>query len=396
MTGSSGDLMGGRRWRLTALSAATVIVLAACGGGGSPSPAASTADASPAASASAGASEPAASQGTGIDAALVAAAEAEGGTLDIYSNTSEENWTPIFDAFKAAYPFITSISANDLGSDEVFERYLAETSAGSSAADMLVTNAASAWASFAARPDVLMEYSPANLAGLPDFATALPNVYTMSADPLTIGFNSDLLTTAPTGLASLAGIVGADPTAYNDKLTFRDVEGSFGFTVSYAFVQGNPDAWTSLETLLPLSRPEDSSGTQIEKVTTGEYVAGFFISGAVAYPAQADSDGLFAVTYLDDGTVVLPRGVGITATAPHPNTAKLFMEFLLSEDGQNAVAAGGLSSYREGIAGGDGRHTYQELQSIVPQDQIIFVEYAEIPEAEITAFVERWNGLAAQ
>lgn len=394
MTRFSDDVAHDVPRRSLALTVTAILAIAACGGGSS-SPAA-TADSSPPAGPTTAPSGTAASPSTGIDPALVAAAEDEGGTLDIYSNTSEENWTPIFEAFKAAYPFITSISANDLGSDEVFERYLSESATGSSPADMLVTNAASAWATFAARGNVLTEYEPANLAGLPDFATVLPNVYAMSVDPLTIGYNSDLLQPAPTGLANLAEIVGAAPDQYNDKLTFRDVEGSFGFTVSYAFVQGNPDAWTALETLLPLSRPEESSGTQIEKITTGEYVAGFFISGAVAYPAQADSDGLFAVTYLDDGTVVLPRGIGITATAPHPNTARLFLEFVLSEAGQNAVAEGGLSSYRDGIPGGEGRHTYQELQQLVGDDSIIFVEYAEIPEAEINAFIERWNGLAAQ
>lgn len=372
------------------LSLILMVALAACGGAGTtvaPSTAASTAPSA----------APRPDTGT-IDPALVAAAEAEGGTLDIYSNTSEENWSPIFDAFKAEYPFITTISANDLGSDEVFERYLSESATGSSAADMLVTNATSAWARFAARDNVLMDYQPAMLAGLPDFATALPNVYVMSADPLTIGFNSQLLAEGnrPTGLKSLAGIVSAAPDQYNDKLTYRDVEGSFGFTVAYAFVNGNPDAWTSLEKILPLSRPEDSSGAQIEKVTTGEYVAGYFLSGAVAYPAMTDSDGLFTAIYPDDGTVVLPRGIGITATASHPNTAKLFLEFVLSDKGQAAVAKGGLTSFRDTVVAGEGEHTYQELASQIDADKIIFVEYEEISDADIQAFVDRWNGLVGQ
>lgn len=382
------------------LSFVLAIGLAACGGGGATSTP-SGANLPPSAAPSGASTEPGTvpSGATGtIDPALVTAAEAEGGTLDIYSNTSEENWSPIFEAFKAEYPFITTISANDLGSDEVFERYLSESATGSSAADLLVTNATSAWARFAARDDVLTDYEPSMLAGLPDFATALPNVYVMSADPLTIGFNSQLLAEGkrPTGLKSLADIVAAAPDQFNDKLTYRDVEGSFGFTVAYAFVNGNPDAWASLEKLLPLSRPEDSSGTQIEKVTTGEYVAGFFISGAVAYPAMDDSAGLFTAIYPDDGTVVLPRGIGITATAPHPNTAKLFVEFVLSEKGQAAVAKGGLTSYRDTVVAGEGEHTYQELSTLIPEDKIIFVEYEEISDADIQAFVDRWNGLVGQ
>ena len=49
-----------------------------------------------------------------------------------------------------------------------------------------------------------------------------------------------------------------------------------------------------------------------EQILVGECLAGFFISGAPAYPVVENSGGLFEVTFLDDGTVVLPRGIGIT------------------------------------------------------------------------------------
>ena len=68
-----------------------------------------------------------------------------------------------------------------------------------------------------------------------------------------------------------------------------------------------------LKTLLPLGRAESSSGTQLEKIIAGEYLAGFFVSAGPAYPKVADSGGLLALTFLDDGTVVLPRGIGIPA-----------------------------------------------------------------------------------
>ncbi|MEO3855122.1 hypothetical protein ABGB08_09450 [Acrocarpospora sp. B8E8] len=42
---------------------------------------------------------------------------------------------------------------------------------------------------------------------------------------------------------------------------------------------------------------------------------------------------------------MLSRGIGIAAKAPHAATAKLFVDFVLSQ-GQRAVAVGGLTSYR--------------------------------------------------
>jgi iron(III) transport system substrate-binding protein len=325
---------------------------------------------------------------------VIEASKKEGGTLTIYSNTDQENWDPIFRDFKKKYPWVQTIDANNLDSDEVFQRVLSEQATSGSPADVLVSNAAQAWADFAARPGTLLEYKSPEVAKLsPSLATLMPNVYSMSEDPMSIVYNTSLVTDKPTGLKSLADIVAKDPGKFTGKITTRDVAGAFGFTVSHAFTEARPDSWSTLEKLLPLGKAESSSGTQLEKITAGEYLAGFFVSAGPAYPKVADSGGLLAQTFLDDGTVVLPRGIGIPAKAPHPATSKLFTDFVLSEEGQRAVAEGGLTSYREGIEATDGRHTYQELVKAVGQENVIGVPYVTVPEDQVDAFTKRWNGL---
>jgi iron(III) transport system substrate-binding protein len=324
---------------------------------------------------------------------VIAASKKEGGSLTIYSNTDEENWAPIFRDFKKKYPWVKKISANNLDSDEVFQRVLSEQATGGSPVDVLVSNASQAWADFAERPGTLLDYEPPELPKLPENATLLPNVYSMSKDPLSIVYNSTLVEEKPTGLKSLAAIVSKDPDKFRGKITTRDVNGAFGFSVSRAFTEARPEAWSSLEKLLPLGKAESSSGTQLEKILAGEYLAGFFISAAPAYPKAEGSGGLLSLTFLDDGTVVLPRGVGIAAKAPHAATAKLFTDFLLSAEGQRAVAEGGLTSYRDGIEATDGRHTYQELVKAVGAKNVIDVKYAKVPDSEVKAFTTRWDGL---
>jgi iron(III) transport system substrate-binding protein len=324
---------------------------------------------------------------------VIATSKTEGGTLTIYSNTDQENWAPIFRDFQKKYPWVKKIAANNLDSDEVFQKVLSEQATGGSPADILVSNAAQAWAEFGEHPDALLTYESPELAKLPDVAKVMPNVYSMSTDPLSIVYNASLMKEKPTGLKSLADIVGKDPGKYKGKITTRDVSGAFGFTVSHAFTDARPDAWSSLEKVLPLGKAESSSGTQLEKITSGEYLAGFFISAAPAYPKVEDSGGLIELTFLDDGTVVLPRGIGVQAKAPHVATAKLFTDFVLSEEGQRAVAEGGLTSYREGIEATEGRHTYQELVKKVGEANVIDVKYTKVPEDEVKAFTTRWDGL---
>ncbi|MBT2532386.1 extracellular solute-binding protein [Arthrobacter sp. ISL-48] len=322
---------------------------------------------------------------------LVAAAEKEGGALTIYSNTDQENWAPVFRDFKKKYAFIKDISANNLGSDEVFQRVLSENATGKSPADVLVTNAAGAWADFAARPDVLTQYTSPELTKVPEFANLLPGVTAMSEDAMTITYNTALMTEAPTGLASLAKQAKANPSQFQNKIGIRDIKGAFGFTIFHALTKAKAAAWDSLATILPLSRPESSSAT--EKVLSGEYAAGALVSAAPAFPVVKDSAGLFKISLPDDGTVVLPRGLGITAKAPHPATAKLFMDFTLSAEGQQAIQEGGLSSFRDGIKPVEFTYTYADILKQVGQENIISVPFEKVSDAEKAAFTERWNSL---
>jgi iron(III) transport system substrate-binding protein len=68
---------------------------------------------------------------------------------------------------------------------------------------------------------------------------------------------------------------------------------------------------------------------------------------------------------------------------------------VLSDEGQRAVAEGGLSSYREGIEG-PGLHTYQELVKEVGEDKVIFAEYAKVSDAEVDEFLNRFYDLVGQ
>ena len=320
---------------------------------------------------------------------VIEASKDEGGELTIYSNTSEENWAPIFRDFQKKFPWVEKVSANDLDSDEVFQRVLAEQATGSSPVDLVVSNAAVAWADFAEREGTLQDYESPELGELPDFAQLLPNVYAMSTDPQTIAYNTELMPEAPTGIASLADIAEENQDLLQDKITVRDPESSFGFTVTRNFTEANPDGWADLERLLPYTRAETSSGTQMEKILAGEYLAGFFVSGGPAFPVVDDSQGLVEVVYPDDGTTILPRGIGIAADAPHPATSQLFVDFLLSEEGQYAVAEGGLSSYREGVEG-PGLHTYQEVVDAVGEEEVLLAPYETVPDDEVESWLEEF------
>lgn len=65
---------------------------------------------------------------------------------------------------------------------------------------------------------------------------------------------------------------------------------------------------------------------------------------------QEFPDTPLKLAYPEEGVVLLPINVGILAKAPHPNAAKLFLNYLMSEDGQLRIVQGdGLFALRSNL-----------------------------------------------
>ena len=118
-------------------------------------------------------------------------------------------------------------------------------------------------------------------------------------------------------------------------------------------------------------------------------VADLLVPGLATWCAfdVADLEGTLATR------VAVPGGFPLAPDAPHANTAKLFLDFVLSDEGQAATSEGGLTSYRDSVKAAEGRHTYQEVVDAVGEDNVIIAPYELITEADVAAFTERWNGL---
>ncbi|HET8601492.1 MAG TPA: extracellular solute-binding protein [Segeticoccus sp.] len=365
-------------------------LLAACGGGGSTS-------AQTGAGAGGGSS---ATVSKGFPSyypkdyqSIVDAAKKENG-LTIYSNMAEYNWQPIIDAFKQKYPFVGDISTNNLDSAEVFQRYYAESSSGKSAASFMVSGDPTSWIEFIKKHQAAADYTSPELPKLPDFAAPLPNLYTFSTDPILLAYNKALLkeNERPKGMKDLAAMVKKDPSRFQHKLTTYDVQNSFGFAIEYVWSQKYDGAWDLLDTILPMVRPEQSSGPMVDKINSGEYLAGFFMSSTVVLPQAEKSGAILGWNYIADGTPMMFRGMGIPKTAPQMATAKLMLDFLLSHDGQIAIYKGGFTPFRKDLTKDEAPRSYSAIAQEVGKDNLINVGYEEISTAQNKAFVSKWNG----
>ncbi|MEI4488670.1 ABC transporter substrate-binding protein [Frigidibacter sp. MR17.14] len=328
---------------------------------------------------------------------IIEASHNEGGLM-IYSNMADNNWAPLLEGFKAKYPWI-SVETIDLGSGTVHSRWEAEKGSSTRTADILVSGANDRWASYG--KDGLMEpYESPEYAKLPDFAKPYPGVSVMSSDPLVISYNAALLSDdqRPTGLASLAEAAAADKGTFDGRITTYDAaRNSFGLAAWWNYMDKKGEAgWDELRKIGPMIRGETSGGPMNEKIATGEYVMGIAVSGITIFPRLEQPGGeILGVAFPDDGTIMMLRGMGIPKGAANMNSAKLFVDYALSHDGQTLVGKGGLVPYRDDVAEGDVRYTYQKIAEQIGEDNMIVAGFDERLITEAAPFVEKWNAALA-
>jgi len=313
--------------------------------------------------------------------------------LLVYSVMAESNWKPVIDAFHELYPWI-EVQTLDLGGSEVFERYYAENATGAQTADLMITADPTGWLEFVNNRGEAVDYKSPESSKLPEWSIPFPGLYTVSTDPMLILYNEQVLAEElwPKGLSHLAELATENPDVFKGKITTYDVIIPFAFAINWAFVRDcGEETWDLLETLGPMTLPEQSGGTQLQKLTSGEYVAGFFVSSGV-FPKLADLEGIVGWTYIDDGTPVFLRGMAIPQGSTNINSAKLMLDFILSHDGQVAWGKGGMTPYRSDLTADECPRTFQSIaQAIGGEDKMVLINYDENAAAGRDAFVERWN-----
>jgi len=137
-----------------------------------------------------------------------------------------------------------------------------------------------------------------------------------------------------------------------DDLLKKEYRGYIVHTIPYAsgtmhetveiLIQsrGWDEAWAYLRRLaVNLARFSTSSTDTLMIVERGEAPIGVAQPQMNAMMAQADGYPVKAV--VPEVTMLTAEGVALLKNAPHPNLAKLFMDWILSEEGQKYVLQGG-------------------------------------------------------
>jgi iron(III) transport system substrate-binding protein len=129
----------------------------------------------------------------------------------------------------------------------------------------------------------------------------------------------------------------------------------------------------------------------LERIGSGEHLLGFNIFASYA-TARQKKDPSLGVVYPKDYALVLSRIAFVPKAARHPNAARVFLDYLLSQRGQEMVARAGLGAIRPDVHGeGTAATLAQSLGATLRPIAVGpgLLEYLD--QAKRLDFLDRWQ-----
>ena len=180
-------------------------------------------------------------------------------------------------------------------------------------------------------------------------------------------------------------VIGAVPEG---RLTVGDVSKSVAYLATYAGLRNvmGPDYFKQVAAMKPsfLVRSEQIAG----RIVSGEDVMS--ASGMPTRAYQYNQKGANLKFIMPaEGVVLLPQTMFILKKAPHPNAAKLWVDFILSEEGQNIVVKGeAMISGREGF-----KSPLPEYAPPIDNLKLIPVDWKSLSTEELKKIRAEWTAI---
>ncbi len=208
------------------------------------------------------------------------------GKVVIYSTTDTKAAGPIIKGFEALYPGV-KVEYNDMNSTELYNRYISEQAAGGGSGDIVWSSSMDSALKLAT--DYALKYKSPESGKLPAWAVWKDSAYGTTYEPAVFIYNKRLIPAneVPTTHAALAQLVSSQPDKFKNKVTTYDIEKSaVGFMLA---VQDKANDPKYFETLKGIGSGglivQSSTGTMMERVSSGENLIGYNILAPTPRPA---------------------------------------------------------------------------------------------------------------
>jgi len=255
-------------------------------------------------------------------------AETAGGQIALYTSVPQPIVDKIQQDFQAKYSEIT-FDVFRSGTSAVVTKLMTEKEAGEIMADLVWVAEPSTYEDFKAQ-DLLLQFTP-------EGADMLP---AEMKDPEGFYYAGRLINMV---VAYNTGLVSETPTGWKDLLK-PEVKGEIGFPTplrsgaAEASVKTLVDAfeWTFFEDFIANGGKQvKNNSTARDMISTGELAAGALLD----YMARAAKAKGSPIDYVwpEEGAIFIPSPVAIMKSSKNPDAAKVFVNYVLSKEGQETL-----------------------------------------------------------
>ncbi|MET0240018.1 MAG: ABC transporter substrate-binding protein [Sphingobium sp.] len=320
---------------------------------------------------------------------LIVSARAER-SLRIYANADRTELVPVIAAFRATYPGI-DVHYSDIGSTEIYRRFVAETRGRRPSADLLWSSSMDLQIKLI-NDGFAQAYASPEKPAIPATAVWKNMGYGITAEPIGFAYNKRLIpaTQLPRSHAELEDFLRRRRRALTGRVvTFDPARSNTGYlylTQDYAITRDT----RSLLAAIAATRPVLATNTEpmLQAVAEGRQAIAYNIIGSYAMEL-ARRDPRIGVVLPRDYTLVTSRIAFIARDAHHPAAARLFLDFLLSRRGQMLLAKQSLWPVRNDIAAHRLSATQARPIRVGPQ---LLVNLDRIKRQR---FLSEWNAILA-
>jgi iron(III) transport system substrate-binding protein len=308
---------------------------------------------------------------------LIATSHREHGLI-IYGNAPAPYFKPVITAFEQQYPWI-SVQDNDLSDFQVFSKYESEHAQGSTSADLLIASGIGPWLE-AEKLGALQNVTPTGLSNFPAFTNQGHGLYVMSPEPILSAYNEKLLplSQVPVTYGGLSTATRQNPSKY--KLATYTINNSLGYSAAYGLLHilGPTKFWRDFTTLGANSKTFADGLSGLTYMLQGGASIGYMTSG-LSQGVLPHFKGLANYVFMKDATPLVPRGIAVASGAQNPASAQLFLDFLFSNPGQQALCAAGFEASASGFTPTNGcTASLPQLYRTVPKASTYLVPYSSV------------------
>ncbi|WP_260865752.1 ABC transporter substrate-binding protein [Paenibacillus xylanexedens] len=282
------------------------------------------------------------------------------GKLSFYTSQPEEDATKLISAFNKKYPDV-DVSVFRSGTEEVTAKIQAERQAGKTQADVLLLADAVTFENLK-QEDLLLSYKSPELSKIPSDLVDPDGMYSGTKVMATVlATNTQKVTSAPTSWSALTAAESKDASIMPSPL----YSGAAAYNIG-VFSRTDGFGWDFLKQIKDNGISViKGNGAVMKAVASGEKSYGVVVDYLVAREKAKGSP--VELTYPTEGVPIITEPIGIMKDAANVPAAQAFVDYILSDEGQQLSAEIGYSPIREGIAPPEGLKSVSEM-NILPGD----------------------------